>query len=331
VGIAVERHQQNSFGKSRLRGPAVPTALVYVPAPSQVNLDIGIKQSIWGWRSAAVVRGGTDRVLASLRVGDYLMLGHRGPNARVAPGAWAHASLKKLVLARIAGEVYQDTVPVWPDDTYPYRVRLDILEIQENLKGHMLGHEAMEALRLSANKQGAPVLQQALDAVDLVIDAVWGQGADSEALDDTADRYLDIDGDLDQRARTFVRKERQRLRLAKFGKAKRLQCALCRRALPARVVHTAHIKRRRDCDFYERRDLANVMAACVLGCDVLFEYGYLYVSDAGTIGASAAAETDPGLKETITRLVGQGCAAFNEHSRPYFAWHREHVAQRAQA
>ncbi|GAA2071728.1 hypothetical protein [Actinomadura alba] len=303
--------------------------MVYVPARSQGNLDIGIQQSIWGWRSETVDRGGTKQVLESLRAGDYLMLGHQGPNPRVLPGRWADASLEKLVVARLSGAVYQDTAPVWPDDVYPHRVRLDILEIQENVKGHMLGPGAMEALRLSANKQGAPVLQQALDAVDLLIDSTAGEAADSDTLDDPADRYLDIDGALDQRARTFIRREQQRLRAKKFGKAKRLQCALCRRILPSQVIHTAHIKRRRDCSFDERRDLANIMAACVLGCDVLFEYGYLYVGDDGTIHASAAAESEPGLEEAVARTLRQDCTEFNEDSRPYFAWHREHVARKA--
>lgn len=304
----------------------MPTALVYVPAPSRKNLEIGIKRSIWGWRSQTVARGGTAKVLASLHEGDYLLLGHRGPNARVAPGGWAEAVLKQLVVARIVGEPFEDTSPVWPDDVYPHRVRLDILEIQENVSGSLLGAEAMEALRLSANKQGAPVLRPTLDAVDQVITAVSEQTDRIRPADPTADRYLDIDGELDQRARTLVRKEQQRLRAAKFGNAQRLQCALCQRMLPARIVHTAHIKRRRDCNIHERRDLANVMAACVLGCDALFEYGYLYVQDDDTIAASAAAQADPQLRQVTAELVGRSCTAFDDNSRPYFAWHRHHIA-----
>ncbi|MBA8953917.1 hypothetical protein ACFQU9_44470 [Actinomadura namibiensis] len=185
----------------------------------------------------------------------------------------------------------------------------------------------MEALRLSANKQGSPVRRPEMEAVDGVVAAVAKQTAATESVDHTADRYLNIGGDLDQRARTLVRREQQRLRAQKFGNAERLTCALCGRTLPARVVHTAHIKRRRDCSFDERRDLANIMGACVLGCDVLFEHGYLYVDDTGKITASASGLADPGLAGPLQERMGQSCAAFGPDSRGYFAWHRTHVAQ----
>ncbi|MQY06521.1 hypothetical protein [Actinomadura macrotermitis] len=305
------------------------TALIYVPAPSKGNLQIGIERSLWGWKAETVAKGGTEQVLESLQPGDYLLLGHKGPNARVAAGGWSGARLQQLVVAQITGKVFQDTAPVWPDGVYPFRIRLNILEIQEGVTGEILGDDAMEALRLSANKQGAPVLQQGSAAVDGVIEAVTQQAADSELVDHTADRYLDIDGDLDQRARTLVRKEQQRLRNAKFGKSTRLQCSLCGLKLPARVVHTAHIKRRRNCTFNERRDLANIMGACVLGCDVLFEHGFLFVDGSGIITATAVALADPGLAGPVAERAGKPCLAFDTASSDYFAWHRQHVAQDA--
>ncbi|MFE4972892.1 hypothetical protein ACFRAR_12345 [Kitasatospora sp. NPDC056651] len=275
----------------------MPTALVYVPAPSQANLKIGIERSLWGWRAETVARGRTEEVLADLNTGDFLLLGHRGPNARVAPGGWAHASLKQLVVARITGEAFIDTEPVWPDDTYPHRIRLDVLDIRADADGSVLGEQAMEALRLSANKQGAPVLQD-LSAIDNVINAPAPDDAPDTGDSGVGapDRFLDIDGALDQRTLTLVRREQQRLRRAKFGTAERITCALCGTSLPGRVVHTAHIKRRRDCDIYERRHLANVMGACVLGCDTLFEHGYLYVSEQGLVTPTTSALDDPGLR-----------------------------------
>ncbi|MEV7937204.1 hypothetical protein AB0O82_13805 [Kitasatospora sp. NPDC088264] len=311
----------------------MPTALVYVPAPSQANLKIGIQRSLWGWRAETVARGRTDEVLAGLSVGDFLLLGHRGPNARVAPGGWAHASLKQLVVARIAGDAFVDTEPVWPDDTYPHRIRLDVLDIQTDVDGSLLGEQAMEALRLSANKQGAPVLQD-LTVIDNVINALVQDTpttltdltAPGDTDQGTPDRYLEIDGELDQRTQTLVRREQQRLRREKFKLAERITCALCGTSLPGRVVHTAHIKRRRDCDIYERRDLANVMGACVLGCDVLFEHGYLYVSEQGIVTPTPAALNDPGLKPALTALSGRHCTEFTDASGPYFAWHRSNIA-----
>ncbi|MFJ7907080.1 hypothetical protein [Kitasatospora sp. NPDC096204] len=305
----------------------MPTALVYVPAPSQANLKIGIQRSLWGWRAETVTRGRTDEVLASLTTGDFLLLGHRGPNARVAPGGWAEASLKQVVVARIAGDTFVDTAPVWPDDAYPHRIRLDVLDIRADVDGSLLGEQAMEALRLSANKQGAPVLQD-LTVIDNVISAPAPEDDPDtgESGEGTPDRFLDIDGELDQRSLTLVRRERQRLRRTKFGTGERITCALCGTSLPSRVVHTAHIKRRRDCDIYERRHLANVMGACVLGCDTLFEHGYLYVSEQGLVTPTTTALDDPGLQPALTALSGRHCTEFTEESRPYFAWHRTNIA-----
>ncbi|MFD7986779.1 hypothetical protein ACFV4M_25820 [Kitasatospora indigofera] len=301
-----------------------------MPAPSQENLRIGIRRSLWGWKAETVARGRTDAVLAGLGAGDYLLLGHRGPNARVAPGEWKHAALKQLVVARITGPAFRDQEEVWPDGTYPHRIPLDVLDIQEDVRGQDLGADAMEALRLSANKQGAPVLQQGLTAIDHFIDSCVPAGTTEDATE-SPDRYLDIDGDLDQRAGTLVRREQQRLRRRKFGTRERIDCALCGRSLPSRFVHTAHVKRRRDCDIFERRDLANSMGACVLGCDVLFEHGYLYVADDGTVTATPAARTDPGLRDALAFAEGRLCAAFDTDSRPFFAWHRANAAQVAHA
>ncbi|WP_152609322.1 hypothetical protein [Kocuria rosea] len=62
-----------------------------------------------------------------------------------------------------------------------------------------------------------------------------------------------------------------------------IPCALCGRALPAGLLVTAHIKRRADCSDTERVNPHVVMPACALGCDSLYERGFIVVNDAGRI------------------------------------------------
>ncbi|WBP92091.1 hypothetical protein [Kitasatospora cathayae] len=76
--------------------------------------------------------------------------------------------------------------------------------------------------------------------------------------------------------------------------------ALCGRALPATLLTAAHIKKHAVCTDDEKRDFANIaMLACSLGCDSLYERGYITVTDTGRIQVSPLAHTMPGVHEHI--------------------------------
>lgn len=64
------------------------------------------------------------------------------------------------------------------------------------------------------------------------------------------------------------------------------------------------------------------MAACVFGCDALFETGFASVSESGRIRVSAAAR-EPALLKRLQELEGGRCSAFTAGSAGYFQWHRE--------
>ncbi|NAS23659.1 hypothetical protein GT755_18415 [Herbidospora sp. NEAU-GS84] len=109
------------------------------------------------------------------------------------------------------------------------------------------------------------------------------------------------------------------------------QCALCGAELPERLLVAAHIKKRTACDERERRDLDNVaMLACTLGCDSLYEHGYIGISDDGVVELSPELLGHPHLNEHARRLAGRPVAAWTGSSRDYFAWHAANVF-RAQA
>jgi hypothetical protein len=89
-----------------------------------------------------------------------------------------------------------------------------------------------------------------------------------------------------------------------------------------------HIKRRANCSIAEKRDLANVaMPVCLLGCDVLFERGFVTVSSSGRIVSSRRHRSSVALSGILKRLNGRQCPAHREESERYFFWHRKYVFQ----
>ena len=57
------------------------------------------------------------------------------------------------------------------------------------------------------------------------------------------------------------------------------------------------------------------MAACTLGCDALYELGYITVNDSGHI------HTAPQAPTAAARLDGRRALAHNDTTARYFAWH----------
>jgi hypothetical protein len=104
-------------------------------------------------------------------------------------------------------------------------------------------------------------------------------------------------------------------------------CALCGLDLPSRMLTAAHIKRRKDCDAAERRDLANIgMLACLLGCDALYEHGYISVANKGILLTSQAVEETPSLAFHVrSRITGQTTPWWRESREKYYAWHRSTI------
>jgi hypothetical protein len=306
---------------------AVNTVFVYVGAEGKHNLEIGIDQSVWGWKEATAEASANQSVLAALGEGVRLVLGFLGLG-RISPEEAQSRTVSELVVTRLTGVPYQSTSEVWPDDVYPYRVPLDVLEIRKNVTKEEIGAEAIEALRKSASTQGSPRLSEGQASVmeaflEQAIEEYKEESVDPEDPRDSS--YLDLPPVLDLPAYVLARAEQKTLRKKKLKGRSQVHCDLCRSLLPARLVHTAHVKRRSESSYTERRDLANVMLACVLGCDSLFEHGYVYVAADGSIQPSIHMETIPALAAAVDR-VGQECTAHNDQSAKYFAWHRHNIA-----
>ncbi len=121
--------------------------------------------------------------------------------------------------------------------------------------------------------------------------------------------YGSIEGveTTDTEAITKIRVEQGRLRAHLLQGADHGVCDLCGRDLPSDLLVAAHIQPRSELSDSERLDFERVaMLACVLGCDALFEAGYIAVDDQGRIVAGRQAATDA-LTAKVSTLAGRSC------------------------
>lgn len=57
-------------------------------------------------------------------------------------------------------------------------------------------------------------------------------------------------------------------------------CGICNKEYPINLLITAHIKKQTHCTFEEKLDYKNiVMPMCKMGCDDLYEKGYIFIRD----------------------------------------------------
>lgn len=134
---------------------------------------------------------------------------------------------------------------------------------------------------------------------------------------------------LDGTAQVTTRKEQAELRRLLLRGRTAADCDLCGHEFPQELLRAAHIKRRALCTDEERNDLRNVaMLACTIGCDSLFEWGYVGVDEAGVIRSSLEDGLRGKLRDHLDELHGRTCGAHGPDSQTYFAWHLDNVFRR---
>lgn len=303
---------------------------LYLSRAAHENLEIGLAEGRWGLTDDAVARhlgqlnpprSGLE-LLNELQVGDLVLAASGGPQPRVKRGGWVGATLQQGSFWRVTRPYFYDTSKPWPapptkpNESYPHRFGIEEVEALTNVTTATIAEVGMDAMHYSANIGGLPVpVVQGPPVVTTVGAPALGESEDPG--------FLILGGDLDATVLTSVRREQRKLRAKLFGGARIGTCALCTRIVPTSCLRAAHIKRRSLCTEEERRDLANVMIACTLGCDHLFELGYLYVDADGIIRDREDAGTTAGLRSVIAGVTGGFCQAHSPASEPYFAAHRE--------
>jgi hypothetical protein len=203
-------------------------------------------------------------------------------------------------------------VPIaWIDAALSELTALGRLEIHPRSSSHRSCFVGAVLLTLpGARASGSPPVIELLTPDDL--SAVVGD--------------FTYEGDLTRPTSAGTRGEQATLRQRLFGGDQEADCHLCGARYPVRFLWAAHIKKRAACTDDERRDVDNVvMAACVFGCDALFESGYIAVNAEGVIVAVADPDLHPVVRERLTLLRGRQVLAHTRARAAYFAWHRRTV------
>ena len=140
----------------------------------------------------------------------------------------------------------------------------------------------------------------------------------------TGDLLLDDLSKTDSLTTTLRRLEQHRLRLRLLKGEDTGCCRLCGIRLPATLLVASHIKPRNLCNQEERLDPNIVTLMCLLGCDALYERGYLRVRDDGAIYRYNASGGDD-LKVFMKRYDGRNLEFNSDAERSFFQFHRELV------
>lgn len=144
-------------------------------------------------------------------------------------------------------------------------------------------------------------------------------------IDGNIERIFEIDGSTDRVVMAQSRVEQNFLRAQLLSKGE-IACALCGKQLPEALLVAGHIKKRSTMTESERLDFNhNSMLVCVLGCDSLFERGYISVDDRGFIRGTNGAPSP--VHDVLKQLSGRQCPKFEPHSAGYFRWHWQNVFQ----
>jgi hypothetical protein len=117
-----------------------------------------------------------------------------------------------------------------------------------------------------------------------------------------------------------IRKEQGDLRRNLLRGRTSADCSICGALLPSRLLIAGHIKPRSKCSDEERRDYGSAMLVCSLGCDALFEWGYVIVDATGTVRPGRTPET-ASVQAAVSVLSGRACSAFNPHTAARFEAH----------
>lgn len=222
-------------------------------------------------------------------------------------------------------EGYPKGVDADPDDGWLVTVNPVIqgLEIHRSRVAELLPHGSPGPL----DKNGSPQQKYlsrltTLDGERLLTEVDL---ADPAATADLPTNPTEADGedrDTDATARVWSRIEQRGLRNYLLAGRAEASCGICGRLLPTALLVAGHIKPRMHCTNQERWNYRAVaMLNCLLGCDALFESGYIAVDDTGTI-VTGRPTANRELSDAAASLIGSRCPAFNDERASAFQAHR---------
>lgn len=134
---------------------------------------------------------------------------------------------------------------------------------------------------------------------------------------------LDTLNETESEYQTKRRLEQGYLKSLLFGKNTIGKCACCKKEFPVSFLVTAHIKKRSFCTKLEKLDPNIVMPMCKLGCDEIYEKGYISVVNRQFINMNKTPISDS-LNEYIKSIENNECEYFSNDTKKYFDWHLNH-------
>ena len=136
-----------------------------------------------------------------------------------------------------------------------------------------------------------------------------------------------IDADPDRAGHALVRSEQSSLRdLLLRGRAL-APCAICSRLYPSHLLVAAHIKPRSKCSMLEKLDFPHIAALmCILGCDALYERGYITVSR-GVVRSRASTADPVAIVDRAAALDCLNCLEWTPQRSRYSRWHESNVGR----
>lgn len=160
-----------------------------------------------------------------------------------------------------------------------------------------------------------------INCLDLYSDMYIGEITIEQYTKDV-DRMMEF-STLDAPVAGTSRREQRYLRKLIFKGEKVYKCGICGGTYPVDLLVTAHIKRREDCTKGERLDVKNIaMPMCKLGCDDLYEKGYILVED-GIITENKAKKNTLRVENYLQQIVGRKCEYWNADTAKYFEAHNK--------
>jgi hypothetical protein len=136
-------------------------------------------------------------------------------------------------------------------------------------------------------------------------------------------RSCNIAGPLDREYTARGRVEQAYLRSKLFNRAVKAKCALCGDVFPTDLLIAAHIKPRSECALSERRDASHVVfPLCLLGCDSLYERGFVSVGPEGR-AVTSSRDLPSSVRNHLKRISGRKCLSWKKNSSAYFLWHHD--------
>jgi len=149
---------------------------------------------------------------------------------------------------------------------------------------------------------------------------------DESIKEEIAKLYEDAksEGSLNDPRLSTSRKEQGLLRKYLIKDDEFYKCGICKTELPVDMIVAAHIKKRAECSIDDCLDYKNiVMPMCKMGCDDLYEKGYLYI-EKGVIKKNSDKGNDltPIMESYLRKFENKVCAYYSDRTKKYFDWHR---------